>query len=92
MRVARRIGDDVSIRKFREARRLGLYLRVLKPGSIAAGNPVALERPPGGSLPLLELLDLHDDRDADRGRIERAPNAPIDVRSRRTLERRLVQP
>ena len=59
-------------------------------GSVEAGDPVTLERAPAASLPLLELQDLFYDRDADRSRIERALNAPIDVRSRRVLERRLA--
>jgi MOSC domain-containing protein YiiM len=87
--LAARMGDDHFIRRFRDARRPGLYLRVLVPGNLAAGDPVSLEHAPAASLPLLELQALHYDRDVTRERIERALNAPIDIRSRRTLERRL---
>ncbi len=88
--LARRMDDPTFIRRFRGARRPGLYLRVLMPGAIAAGDTVTVERAPSGSLPVLELFDLHYDKQAERGRIERALNAPIDVRSRKVLEARLA--
>ena len=87
--LAARMGDADFIRRFRDARRPGLYLRVLMGGHVAAGDRVTLEPAPAASLPLLELQDLFYDRDADRSRLERALNAPIDIRSRRVLERRL---
>jgi MOSC domain-containing protein YiiM len=87
--LAGRMGDDRFIRRFRDARRPGVYLRVLMGGHVAAGDRVTLERAPAASLPLLELQDLFYDRDADRSRVERALNAPIDIRSRHVLERRL---
>jgi MOSC domain-containing protein YiiM len=87
--LAGRMGDADFIRRFRDARRPGLYLRVLMGGHVAAGDRVTLERAPAASLPLLELQDLFYDRDAVRSRVERALNAPIDIRSRHVLERRL---
>jgi MOSC domain-containing protein YiiM len=88
--LARRMGDPGFIRRFREARRPGVYLRVLEQGVVTPGDPVTYEPAPAGALSILELQDLFYARDAPAPELERALAAPIDVRSRRQLVRRLL--
>ena len=61
----------------------------MEPGTSRPGDEVTVERAPGASLPLLELQDLFYDRERRPRAIERALRAPIDVRTRQVLERRL---
>jgi MOSC domain-containing protein YiiM len=89
--LAARMDDPRFIARFRAGRRPGVYLRVLTAGAVATGDPVQVERAPDGALTVLELMDLLYRKDASRGEVERALAAPIDVRSRRNLERRLLQ-
>jgi len=89
--LARRMGDTRFIRRFRDARRPGLYLRVLEPGQVTAGDTVTLTPAPPGGLPLLELQDLFYRRKASKGAIERALAAPIAIRDRHYLERQLAK-
>ena len=86
--LARRMGDKRFIGRFRDARRPGLYLRVLQPGEVAGGDAVTLTPAPPGALPLLELQDLFYRRKAAKADLERALAAPIAARARRDLERR----
>jgi MOSC domain-containing protein YiiM len=87
--LAARMDDAAFIRRFRDARRPGVYLRVLTPGAIGAGDDLKLERMPAGSLTVLELQDLFFDKRAPAELVQRALGEPIDARSRRALERRL---
>jgi|SRR5690349_3919192 len=89
--LARRMGDTRFIRRFRDARRPGLYLRVLEPGTVTAGDAVTLTPAPAGALPLLELQDLFYARHVPRARIERALAAPVSIRDRIYLERQLAK-
>jgi MOSC domain-containing protein YiiM len=89
--LARRMGDKRFIGRFRDARRPGLYLRVLRPGEVAGGDDVTLTPAPPGALPLLELQDLFYTRHVPRARIERALAAPVAIRDRHYLERRLAK-
>ena len=73
--LAARMDDPGFIRRFHDARRPGVYLRVLEPGEIGAGDEVALERAPKGALTVLELQDLYYDRKAPADAIERALRA-----------------
>ncbi len=88
--LAARMDDAGFIRRFRDARRPGVYLRVLEPGRIGEGDEVTLERA-AGSLTVLDLQDLYYDRKAPADAIERALDEPIDIRSRRAFERRLAK-
>ena len=88
--LARRMGDPGFIGRFREARRPGVYLRVLEQGVVTPGDPVTYEPAPAGALSILELQELFYAREAPVADLERALRAPIDVRSRRQLVRRLL--
>ncbi|MDX6377554.1 MAG: hypothetical protein QOE98_1857, partial [Gaiellaceae bacterium] len=62
-----------------------------EPGDIAVDDAVSLERSPVGGLPVLDLQDLFYDKKASPATIEQALRSPIDIRSRRSLERRLAR-
>jgi MOSC domain-containing protein YiiM len=84
--------DDAGfIRRFRDARRPGVYLRVLRPGQIGPGDEVTLQRAAAGAMTVLELQDLFYDKRISADAIERALRQPIDIRSRRDFERRLAR-
>ena len=89
--LARRMGDPGFIRRFREARRPGIYLRVLEEGIVTVGDAVTYEPAPAGALSILELQDLFYARDVPVAELERALAAPIAVRARRDLVRRLIR-
>jgi MOSC domain-containing protein YiiM len=89
--LAARMGDENFARRFRDARRPGIYLRVLQQGVVTVGDPVAFTPAAPGALPLLELQDLFYRRNATKVAIERALAAPIAIRDRQHLERRLAK-
>src|SRR5262249_62080931 len=70
--LAARMGDARFARRFRDARRPGLYLRVLEPGAVTVGDPVAFTPAGPGALPLLELQDLFYRRQIPVAELERA--------------------
>ncbi|MBW2471860.1 MAG: MOSC domain-containing protein [Deltaproteobacteria bacterium] len=86
---AARMGDAGFVDRFRGARRPGAYLRVIEPGSVGAGDLVSLRRAEPRSLRLTELFDLVYDRSATPDDLRRALTAPIAVRGRVDIERRL---
>jgi MOSC domain-containing protein YiiM len=88
--LAARMDDAGFIRRFRAARRPGVYLRVIEPGELAVGDKVAVQ-PGAGTMTVLELQDLFYAKRIPADRIERALQEPIDIRSRRDLERRLTR-
>ena len=88
--LAARMDDKGFIRRFRDARRPGVYLRVIEPGAIAVGDEVTVQ-PGARTMTVLELQDLFYAKGVAADRIERALQEPIDIRSRRDLERRLTR-
>lgn len=87
--LATRMDDARFARRFQDARRPGVYLRVLETGTITVGDDVRLERAPAGALPVLALQDLYYAKSPSREEVERALGAPVAIRARRDLERRL---
>jgi MOSC domain-containing protein YiiM len=88
---AARMGEEAWVKRFARAGRPGAYLRVLRGGTVAAGDPVALEHAGCRSVPLLELQRLYYDRKAPVAEVERALQAPLAERARADLERRLAR-
>jgi len=68
--LAMRFDRDDMIARFRESRRLGFYLGVLREGSIGAGDPVEFTHRATDSFTILEIsalyLSPHPDREAAR--------------------------
>jgi MOSC domain-containing protein YiiM len=88
---AARMGERNWVKRFAEARRPGLYVRVLEPGEIAAGDPV--ERLGGGEghPTVREHMDAWYDPEPDADLLERLLAAPVGVRDRPGLEKKLAR-
>jgi MOSC domain-containing protein YiiM len=54
-KLGHRIGDMRFVRRFAKALRLGAYLRVIEPGHLAAGNPVAIVEAGAGGETMVGL-------------------------------------
>ncbi len=70
------MGDPGFIRRFREARRPGVYLRVLEKGIVTVGDPVTYEPAPAIALSVLELQDLYYAPQRARSRAGTRPRRP----------------
>ncbi len=77
-------------RRFREARRPGVYCRVIDEGSVTPGMPLAHHRAVD-TISVLETQDLYYDTGADTERIRTALASPIGHRVRDLLELRLTR-
>jgi MOSC domain-containing protein YiiM len=84
--LAARMGDPSFVKRFASAARPGAYLRVVRPGTVEAGDQVRLVA--DGALPVVELLALYFDRKAPPERLAAALAAPVAVRARRDLQAR----
>ncbi len=86
---ATRLGEPNWVKRFAAARRPGLYVRVLEPGEVAAGDPV--ERLGGGEEhpAAVELVDVWYEKEPDPAQLERLLASPLAVRARRDVERML---
>jgi MOSC domain-containing protein YiiM len=87
-----RMGDHRFPARFREANRMGFYLRVVEEGEIGAGDSVEIEERAEGSLTIAEFHGTYtsgrDDPDALR-RILAAPRLPESWRD--WAEKRLAE-
>src|SRR5688500_6786832 len=52
-----RMGDAAFVDRFEEARRPGAYLRIVRPGQIAAGNAIAVVPADPPAIALVEMLE-----------------------------------
>jgi MOSC domain-containing protein YiiM len=85
---AHRMGERQWVKRFRDTERPGSYARVLEPGDVAVGDRVELI-PLAAGPTLLESFRLHYDKDAPAERIESVLSAPVSIRERVSLEKRL---
>jgi len=88
--LAQRMDDPGFVKTFLQARRPGIYLRVLKEGVVAAGDAFTVVPPEGTQVDTLDVFDAVQRR-LDREEIERLLSVPIDVRTRADLEKRLAR-
>ncbi len=60
--LAKHLGDRLMVKRFAQARRPGIYLRIIEPGDVGAGDPVELvERPDHGvTVGVVYEAVLHD--------------------------------
>jgi MOSC domain-containing protein YiiM len=88
---ATRLGEPDWVKRFAAARRPGLYVRVLDPGEVAAGDPV--ERLGGGEdhPTVVDLMDAWYEPEPEAELLERLLAAPVAVRARGSLEKKLAR-
>ncbi|QIN82904.1 MOSC domain-containing protein [Rubrobacter tropicus] len=89
--LAVRMGDPAFLKRFRRAERPGLYCRVIRPGEVAAGDPVESGAYSGERVPAIELFRVFFEPDPDEVTLRRHLAAPIAVRAREMNERRLAR-
>lgn len=86
---ATRMGDPQWVKKFRAAERPGLYVRVIKQGTIKAGDLVAVEKFTGETVSILQVYRDHYTKDYTEESLRRYLNSPIAIRERKVLEKEL---
>ena len=86
---ATRMGDPQWVKKFRAAERPGLYCRVIKEGTVKAGDSVSVEKYTGETISIVEMYREYYGKDKSEESLRKHLNAPIDIRSRMDLEEEL---
>lgn len=89
--LASRMGDPEFIKRFRDAERPGVYCRVITPGNVQKGDAVRVEQYTGETVTMREMVRVRYDRNASEADLRRQLAAPIAIRARRSLERRLAK-
>ncbi len=89
--LSARLGDRQFVRKFKQAGRPGLYCRVLQPGEVAIGDPVSVERYPGQTVSILEMVEDYYNPDKTEAGLRRFLAAPIAIRDRLEKEKLLAE-
>lgn len=88
---AARMADPQWVKKFRHAERPGLYCRVIKQGFVKAGDSVSMENYTGETISILQMFRDYYARNKSEETLRRHLNAPIDIRSRKSMEEELEQ-
>lgn len=88
---ATRMGEPEWVKRFAAARRPGLYVRVLEPGEVAAGDAVERLAPGNGHPAVVDLMDVWYDAEPERELLERLLASPLAVRARESVERKLAR-
>jgi MOSC domain-containing protein YiiM len=86
--LAARMHDGGFGKRFRAGRRPGLYARVISPGNVRPGLEVT-KTPSSSEVTVMEVFDISYDTDATAEELRRVLSAPIAIRGRTDLERRL---
>lgn len=89
--LATRMGDPNFVKRFKEAERPGLYCRVIKPGTVRAGDPVRVEAYQGETVTALELFRLAYTGSRDEPTLRRLLASPIAIRGRADCEAELAK-
>ena len=88
---ATRMGEPDWVKRFADARRPGLYVRVLEPGEVAAGDPVERLGGGAGHPTIVDLMDVWYEREPDPVLLERLLASPLAVRARANVENKLAR-
>lgn len=88
---ATKMGDPQWVKKFRAAERPGLYVRVMREGTIKAGDDVRIEKYTAETIPLIQMYRDYYEKKKSEETLRRHLAAPIDIRSRTGLEKELSE-
>jgi MOSC domain-containing protein YiiM len=86
---ATRMAEEGWVKRFAAARRPGLYVRVLEPGAVAAGDPVERLDVGEGQPTVLDLMDAWYDAEPAPELLARLLHSPLAERARANVERKL---
>jgi MOSC domain-containing protein YiiM len=86
---ARRMGDPNFVARFRIAERPGAYCRVIREGTIQAGDPVTLEPSAGDPVTIAEVFQDYYEEDRSLADIYRFLAAPLAERAREAKQRQM---
>jgi len=86
---AKRMEDPKFVKRFRAAERPGLYCRVIKEGTLTAGDEVRVEAYTGETISLVQMYRDYYEKNKSRETLERHLAAPIAIRARIDLEAEL---
>ena len=88
---AARMEDPMFVKRFRKAERPGLYCRVLKTGTVQAGDPVNVQPWAGPKVTMRAMFNAWYEAKPDKESILRELAAPIAIRARAEMEERLAK-
>lgn len=88
--LAQRMGGPKFAKQFIQAARPGFYCRVIKTGSIGAGESFSLDTSTASNVSIVEIFRA-DSRKLTRAELERYLAAPIDIRTRSKWEQTLAK-
>jgi MOSC domain-containing protein YiiM len=89
--LAARMGDSGFVKKFKQARRPGLYCRVITEGKVQVGDTVTLEPSETEYLSVVDTFDWYYDPNPSLEMIERVLAAPVAIRARKMYQDLLEQ-
>jgi MOSC domain-containing protein YiiM len=84
--LAARMNDTGFVKNFKQARRPGLYCRVLEEGVVQAGDSVRLEPSEIEYLSVVDTFDWYYDPNPSLEMIKRVLAAPVAIRARKMYE------
>lgn len=84
--LAAHMGDPAFAKRFAAMRRPGLYARVLRPGTLGAGDAVTVHPAPEGAPTVGEIFDLWFARQRDPARLRELLAYPLAARLRDDVE------
>jgi MOSC domain-containing protein YiiM len=85
------LGASVCASFFPEPPLPGLYVRVLEPGEVAAGDPVERLGGAEGNPTVVDLMDVWYEHDPDPELLERLLASPLAERARSNVENKLAR-
>jgi len=87
--LAARMGDPMFVKAYRRAGRPGLYCRVIREGTVRAGDEVRIERFEGETSSIAQLFSDYYDRNVSADALRCHLRAPLATRLRKRLEENL---
>ena len=82
---ATRMDDPQWVKRFKAAEKPGLYCRVIKEGTVKAGDTVIVEKYTGETISIVQMFREFYVKDLGEAVLRRYLNSPIDIRSRTYL-------